>query len=147
MTIVKANALADMPGNEVHICYTNKGGYPDKIVHPVSDKVHVHAAGDIFEIINIRNFLLRQWQLRKRIKSLIAEIQPDVVISTGKAEKHALSTIRTKAVKIREYHTASSVFRMSLMDATFRERVVEWFETHIESFFFDKVYLLTKEDK
>lgn len=38
VTIVKANALADIEGNEVAICYTDKGDFPNTI-HPLSQKI------------------------------------------------------------------------------------------------------------
>lgn len=40
VTIVKANALAAIEGNEVGICYTDKGAYPETI-HPLSLSVKV----------------------------------------------------------------------------------------------------------
>ena len=40
VTIVKANALADIDGMEVGICFTDRGDYPHT-VHPLSPKVKI----------------------------------------------------------------------------------------------------------
>lgn len=41
VTIVKANALANIPGNEVAICFTDKGNFPYTI-HPLDSKIKVY---------------------------------------------------------------------------------------------------------
>lgn len=40
VTIVKANALAEISENDIYIAFTDKMGYP-KTIHPISSKVHI----------------------------------------------------------------------------------------------------------
>lgn len=113
VTIVKANALAEIPGNEVYIAFTDKMGYP-KTVHPISVKVHIvdldvnhwnnNYKSRIQKILcPLKKFFLHFWRLSNWVKNN----NPEVIISVGQSEKYILPFLKVP-VKIREVHFNST---------------------------------------
>lgn len=161
VTIVKANALADIPGNNVAICYTDKGNFPATI-HPLSDKVQTYDLGTPYWCFTSARDMLCRFiptvrRTRRALEQLIGQFRPDVVITTGAYEKFAIASISGKmlaklaghpVVKIREFHFASTYRRYIAHTAIqhIRARVIEVFEHHFLSRCFDKSYLLTRAD-
>lgn len=157
VTIVKANAFAEMDGIEVAICYTDRGTYPHHTIHPLSSAVKVIDTGVSFWDLNplsIRNIFctapIKFLRLRKSIIRIICEYRPDVVVSTGSYEKYAIGCINLSkildkpAIKIREYHFNSD-YRKYITPSLLAS-VAAFFEDKILSRNFDMNYLLTKED-
>lgn len=120
MTIVKANALASISGNEVEVCFTDKGTYPDDMIHSLSEKVMVTDLRvpfwDLYPL-SLKNLTIctpRKFRtLRKALKKTIPDFLPDIVITTGRYEKYALATICPVSLlctcaKVREYHFNSN---------------------------------------
>ena len=166
VTIVKANALAAIPGNEVGICFSNKGSWPATI-HPLSPRVKVFfmdipdwgykSTTDV-----LLGFIPMIYRMRKALLGFIGDFRPDVVVTTGTFEKYALASISATGVKgrispmnrrgdmvlLREYHFNSN-YRAFLADSKIRllgGKALEWFENNILSRFFDRTFLLTKSD-
>lgn len=158
VTIVKANAFAEINNNEVAICFTDRGSYPYNLIHPLSEKLKVIDLGVPFwdlNPLNIKNIFVKAprkfLKLRKAMKKCILNFRPDIVITTGSYEKYALATIRTHTLlgkpcaKIREYHFGSNYrdylplkSKISAMCAVFEHRVL--------GSMFDMNFLLTRED-
>lgn len=158
MTIVKANVFAEMECNEVAVCFTDKGTYPDDVIHPLSDKVRVIDLGVPFwdlHPLNLRNLLTsaprKFLKLRKALKNVIRGFHPDIVITTGSYEKYALATIRPSTLlgkpcaKVREYHFNSN-YRDFLPVKSQISSLAAYFENKVLSRMFDMNYLLTRED-
>lgn len=159
VTIVKANAFADIEGTEVAVCFTDRGSYPADMIHPLSPKVKVIDLGvpfwDLYPL-NLRNLLVeapRKFaRLRKALKREISDFRPDVVITTGSYEKYALATIRPskltggRCAKVREYHFNSD-YRRYLPQKSKVGKAAEMFEYKVLGQMFDMNYLLTREDK
>lgn len=158
VTIVKANAFADMEGNEVAVCFTDRGTYPDDMIHPLSEKVKVIDLGvsfwDLYPL-NLKNLIITAPKkfrlLRKALKKAIRDFHPDIVITTGSYEKYALATIRPSSlldkpcVKVREYHFNSN-YRDFLPVKSKISSLAAYFENKVLSRMFDMNYLLTRED-
>lgn len=162
VTIVKANALSEIEGNDVAICFTDKGTYPERTMFPVSTRVKVYDLGtpywDFVSVTKLAmGFIPMMFRTRNAIIKLISEFKPDVVITTGSYEKYVLATISKKnicnltghnCIKIREYHFNSGYrqFIKSGLFGKFATRIIESFENHILSRSFDKSFLLTRQD-
>lgn len=158
VTIVKANAFADIAGNDVAVCFTDRGTYPDDMVHPLSEKVRVIDLGvpfwDLYPL-NPRNLFVtapsKFIRLRKAMKKAITDFRPDVVITTGSYEKYALASINPsrllgkKCAKVREYHFCSN-YRDYLPAKSRVASLAEAFEYNVLGHMFDMNYLLTRED-
>lgn len=159
VTIVKANALAEIEGNNVAICYTDRGGYPNTI-HPLSTKVKAYDLNTPYWGFTSASKILKgiipmTFRTRKALIDIIGEFKPDVIITTGSYEKYALATISSrgknnvrKFIKIREYHFNSNYRRFlgSSLTHNIVASITEFFERHILSRCYDKSYLLTRAD-
>ena len=156
VTITKANALADIQGNDVYVIVTdNKAGVQTQ---QLSDKVHLidldinYFAGDT-ERSKLANYLIGQAQRRVHKKKLYKElcsIQPDVVISVGTSEKYMLTSMKNRTWKIiREFHIETN-YRKRLAVTTFDKfvaSVVDFYDFNFKEKKYDKIVVLTQEDK
>ena len=100
VTIVKANALAEIEGNEVYVVVTdNKEG---QIVHQLSPKVHLIDLDINYfyrdtERSRIVNYMVVAYKNKKHysaLKRFLTDIKPDVVISVGTSEKYLLPAMK-----------------------------------------------------
>lgn len=159
VTIVKANAFAEIQGNTVAIACTDKAAFPKTMIHPLSPKILTFEIGADFTDLSsnyIRNVLcilpLKLLKLRNSLIEIVKLFNPDVVISVGTWEKYSLATIslakilHRKSIKIREYHFTSHKKLFDSKKISLAQRVSIAFENKVLSKFFDKNYLLTKED-
>ncbi len=153
ITVVKANALAEKPGNRVWIAYTDlpqEGGF-----HSPSDKVQLIDLG-----IRYRNNHLRfPWNLfkylsdNKKHKTALAaflkEIHPDIVISTGKQEKYFIPSIKGPWGLIKELHISKGV-RVMRASTWWEKRlawILEWFEYRNVLQKYNRLVVFTSEEK
>ena len=152
VTIVKANALASIPSNDVYIVVAdNKGGV---MLSPLSDKVHLvdlnvnYYADDWKSKFNtIKGIIIKRIEHKKKLKAFLNQLQTDVVISVGLSEKNFLPLIKGPWLKIREFHFERN-YRLDLAQSFF-QRVVAVLGNICDSFFlkkYDKIVSLTRED-
>lgn len=156
VTVTKANALADVPGNEVYVVVTdNKVG---AIVQPLSPKVHLidleinHYEGDT-ERSTFGNLLVSFHKRRlhkKRLEEFLLNLRPDIVISVGTSEKYMLLSMKNRTWKvIREFHFERfyrkkyAVTRFDRLMAS----LADFYEFHFRIKKYDKIILLTHEDR
>lgn len=104
VTIVKANALADIEGNNVAICYTDKGSFPQKIIHPLSPKVKTYDLDTPYWKFDslrklITGFIPQIFRTRKRILQVVADFKPDVLITYGAYERFAVAMMSHRTLK------------------------------------------------
>lgn len=159
VTIMKANAFANIPGNEVAICFTDKGTYP-KTIRPLSRKVHVIDLKTPFWKVarfSLSAFLYKMpkqfFRLRRTLQRVVYEFEPDVLITTGSYEKFVMPWITApshhKMVKVREFHFGSTYHKYERTSRFNRLlfSVINFWDYKVLSRSFDRVYLLTKRDK
>ena len=156
MTVVKANALAEIPGNEVYIVVTDNKAGPE--IHELSPKVHLIDL-DInyydrdrersFIAVNI-NYFAKCAKHKKALWRVLRQINPDVVISVGMSEKYMLTAIRDNSWKIiREFHCEKN-YRTKYASSLFGKiqgRVSDFYEFNFVDKKFDRIVVLTEEDK
>lgn len=154
VTIVKANALAEVEGNEVHIVVTdNKNGV---FTESLSSKVHLidldinYYEDDYKSRLNVlKGILIKRREHKKRLKSVLNEIQPDIVISVGQSEKNMLPSIKGKWKTIREFHYTKN-YRFNHATNLY-EKILAFLGNLYDYSFkikqYDQIVLLTKEDK
>lgn len=150
VTVTKANALADVPGNEVYVVVTdNKVG---AIVQPLSPKVHLidleinHYEGDT-ERSTFGNLLVSIHKRRlhkKRLEEFLLNLRPDIVISVGTSEKYMLLSMKNRTWKvIREFHFERfyrkkyAVTRFDRLMAS----LADFYEFHFKIKKYDKIVL------
>lgn len=109
VTIVKANALAEIPGNEVYIAVSdNKEGVQTE---PLSEKVklidlNVNYYADDWKSrwAILKGIFIKRLEHKKKLTQLFNEVNPDIVISVGQSEKNMLPEIKGPWKTIREFH-------------------------------------------
>lgn len=158
VTIVKANALAEIEGNEVYVVVTdNKEGV---CVEPLSTKVNLvdldinHYKNDQNRsyISNLIVGLFKRFKQRKVLKRHLNLIQPDIVISVGTSEKYMIPTMSGRSWKIvREFHFARN-YRVSLADSRLKKTIghlSNFIEFNIGKYLlrWDRIVVLSNEDR
>lgn len=151
--ITKANALADVPGNEVYIAVSdNQSGM---MVHGLSDKVHfidlqINYYSDDWKswVFVLEGIFVKRRKHKKVLKRVLREIRPDVVISVGTSEKYFLPEIKGPWKTIREYHYTKDYRRR--LATSVPEKLIAWISDFYDSFAlrkYDQIVVLTHEDK
>lgn len=149
VTIVKANALARIPGNEVWIVVT------DAQKEPVVPLERVHLVN-----LNVRYYdgndgLFKYYQKtrlhKKRLMQCLNNIKPDVVIATGQSEKNLVPSLKiiSNPVIILEMHFEKQ-FRMKKnlhgVKSILFARGANFYDNHWRFKRYDHIVILTKED-
>ena len=153
ITIVKANALAEIEGNRVWLLYTDlpmSGGF-----HIPSEKVHLMDLGIRYK----DNHLKFPWSLfrykrdnrrhKEKVFVALKEINPDIVVSTGMREKYFLYTLKGNWAVLRELHVSKGV--RFLTAKSLRDKLVVRFlekkEFHGLLEKYDRIIVLSQYEK
>lgn len=155
ITLSKANALADILGNEVYIIVAFHRGDPVSTINP---KVHlVNLKVDYYAdygMSRLQAFLFMRKKRKEHIRKLQAflnEIQPDILISTNQSEKHFIRTLSLdyKPVIIREFHFCSD-YRVIEAQSCLQKiiaRIGTFMDCKVNIHKVDRIVLLTEEDR
>lgn len=150
VTVRKANALADIPGNKVWIITCCDDTHLSTF--PVSDKVNLVGIKYTNNLSFPINLFLMPWQivrLRRRLKELYLQINPDIVVSTPRIEKWIVASLKGGWSKVIEYH-ATKHFRVMKADSPGKRimaHISDFFNYEINANCFDRVVVSTYEDK
>jgi len=156
ITVAKANALADIEGNEVWIVVTdNKRPKP---VLPISGKVHlVDLDVNYYEddwksrLHVLKGIFVKRREHKRKLQQFLNTISPDIVISTGTSEKNFVPRMKVASNPsfIREIHCTSN-YRQLVANGWF-EKFSAWAGDIIDYHYYireyDKIVVLTDEDK
>lgn len=156
ITVAKANALADIEGNEVWIVVTdNKRPKP---VLPISGKVHlVDLDVNYFEddwksrLHMLKGIFVKRREHKRKLQRFLNTISPDIVISTGTSEKNFVPRMKVASNPsfIREIHSVSN-YRLLVAHGWF-EKLSAWAGDIIDYHYYIRKYVkivvLTDEDK
>lgn len=155
VTITKANALADVEGNEVYLIVTDNNRDTD--IACLSPKVKLIDLEVNYFQIGCKSkwvFLLELWNrhrlYKKRIKKALYDIMPDILVSVGGTEKYLLPSVGGGDWKlVREMHTVKD-WRYKLASSRW-QKIVAHMGTFYECYYnvkqYDAIVLLTNEDK
>ena len=156
VTVVKANALADIPGNEVYILATDNKAGP--VIHELSPKVHLidldinyfYKNEERSKLTNVMVGLMKGIPHKRALKRTLKQINPDIVISVGMSEKYMLTSMRNRTWKIiREFHCEKN-YRLKYADSFLSKvegRFSDFYEFNFVDKKFDRIVVLTEEDK
>lgn len=153
VTILKANALAAIPGNQVTIACLYMGGYPEHCPRPVSPAVSVIPIGENFDGLPASPlkmalaYVSRLWRIRRNLVRIIGQLQPDVIVNAGRLLRFSVSPISVsrRQVKVHELHLASN-WRQHMGSHHLR-RLQNFIDFKILARGFDALFLLTQADK
>ena len=157
IAIIKANALSEIIGNEIFIIVTD---------HDMKSNLTAQLSADV-RLVNLDvNYYKDDWKSRwhvmkgifikrrlhkKRLAKVLNEIQPDVVISLGQAEKYMLPEIKGNWVKIREMHYPKDFRRFAASSRSvfykISAKLSDIYDYCYKIGQYDQVVILTQEDK
>lgn len=155
-TIAKANALAEVEGNRIWIVVTDNQR-PNPVL-PISESVSLidlgieYYADDWKSKWNVLKGLYFKRRKHKRaLRKFLNSIVPDILISTGTAEKYFLPHLRIKSspICIREIHFSKD-YRQRAANGWFDillAAVGDFADYRLNIWCYDRVVLLTEEDK
>ena len=157
VTIKKANALADVEGNEVFLAVTDNHSGVE--IAPVSPKVrmidlNVNYYEDDWKSKwhVLKGIFVKRRLHKERLKQAMDEIRPDIVVSVGLSEKYMLPSIcnkRDDCVSVREVHCVKN-YRTLVADSFFGKILAycgDWYDYQYIIKKYDKIVVLTYEDK
>ncbi len=156
VTVVKANALAEIPGNEVYVVVTDNKAGPE--IHKLSPKVHLidldinyyNRNQERSMLTNLIVGMAKGIPHKKALSRVLRQINPDVVISVGMSEKFMLTSMRNRTWKIiREFHSEKN-YRSKHAYSLFKKiqgKLSDFYEFHYADKKFDRIVVLTDEDK
>lgn len=155
VTIAKANALANLPDNEVWILVTdNKYDLP----LPLSGKVHLCDLGIRYyenqssnPFIDILKESRKRYKHKKLLQTELEIICPDVLISVGQGEKYILPQLKLSSnpVLIREIHYYK-YYRRDFADTWQKKllaRFADWYDYAWKIRSYDAIISLTDTDR
>lgn len=155
VTVTKANALAELPGNEVWLIVADNSG---KRSYGLSEKLHFIDLGvNYYEddwrsrFHYLKGIFFKRRTHKIKLTKYLSSIEPDVVVSTGTSEKHFLPFIKvaSKPVFIREIHFTSD-YRILNAGSLFERvsaRIADFIDYHLHISRYDKIVLLSEEDR
>ncbi len=152
ITVFKANALAEIEGNEVYLLVTDYKGSRDFMLSSKVKLIDLDITYFEHESHSPSDILIQLQKKKKhfrKLKEILNKIQPDIVISTGSSEKHKLPFIKGKWKLIREIHFEKK-FRHKYASSVFskaRAYISDFVDYGIMINRYDKIVVLTKEDK
>lgn len=153
VTLSKANALADVEGNVVYLIVTRGWGIPVFPLHPRIQVINLDLKDrPCTSLIRMFwNSCLGGIEHKKKITQVLDEIRPDIVVSTGMAEKFLIRslTLSYTPLIIKEIHFNTDC---RLVEAQgFLEKIIATIG-HFKDYYYkmksiDQIVILTEEDK
>ena len=154
-TLIKANALAEIPTNTVYIIVTDN---KKESIIPLNPQIKLvdlninYFEDDYKSKFNIlKGIFIKRIKHKRRLIKILNEIKPDIVISTGTSEKNFLGNLKinTSPFRIREIHMPKN-YRLSSANSFF-ERILalggNFIDYKININHYDRIVVLTQEDK
>ena len=155
VTITKANALANIEGNNIWIICCLNNEMP---VFPIDEKVHIVSLDinyhdhdwEMSRFQQLINIWQKKKEHRRKMKDILLLINPDIVVSTGGLEKSFLHSFSRKFpfVCIRESHFVSNY--KILGATTLYSKIVNGISYLFERYYthqYNITVVLTNEDK
>ncbi len=152
VTAIKANALAQLPGNEVWVIVADNSG---ERLFQLSPAVHFeNLAVNYYEDDwksrwnVLKGILVKRRRHKKLLEKCLEQIHPDVVISVGQSEKNFLPRVKGDWVKVREFHFTRNYRRLKATDLFEKASAVagDCIE-RLSLQKYDRIVVLTKEEK
>ena len=154
VTIAKANALADIEGNEVYVCVSDyeQNAWSAKL----SAKVHLidldidYYADDWKSRWHVwKGIVVKRCAHRKKLEGVLLDIRPDIAVSVGQCEKYMLPRFKGNWVNVRELHYSSDYRQYAakgLVGKMF-SKVCDLYDFGWKMKAYDHIVLLTEEDR
>lgn len=154
VTITKANALAEIKGNEVYIIVAKHRGEPFMTINPkvniINLDIQYYRDQRLSKLNGYKILIEERFKHKKRLCNAINNINPNIVISTGKSEKYFITklNLNVNPILIREFHETKNHY--NICSKTLFEKYWKYTANIIQSYLlkkFDKLIVLTQEER
>ena len=152
VTVMKANALAEIENNTVWILYADHSGnshFPlSPKVQTIDLDINYYEDDWISKWHILKGILIKRRKHKRALRQALNEIQPDIVISLGQSEKNLVPAIRGKWATIREFHFVRD-YRYRIAHSCF-DWLLALGGSIVDAFIlqkYDEIVTLTREDK
>lgn len=154
VTITKANALADIEGNEVFVCVSDYKA--NELSARLSPKVRLtdleidYYADDWKSRWNVwKGIIVKRREHKRRLRKVLEDINPDIVISVGQSEKYMIPQIKGRWVSIRELHYMTDYRRYvsTGLWGKIYSKICDAYDFRWKIKGYDHIVLLTDEDR
>ena len=152
VTVSKANALSELPGNEVWIIVADNSGsscyYLSPSVHLVDLAVNYFEDDWKSELHALKGYLFKRPKHKKALTRVLKEVMPDIVVSVGTSEKYLILRIKGDWAVVREFHSPKNY--RHLFSTSYYRRIVAYIGDILDFNFtirrYDRIVVLTKAD-
>ena len=154
VTMVKANALAKIPGNQVWIVVTDHKKEP---LIPLENVELVNLDVNYYEDdwkgywYVLKGIFQKRKMHKKRLLRFLNDIAPDIVVSTGTSEKNFLPylSVSSHPVFIREIHFEKNyrVRHATSLMQKLTAKCSNWYDYRLRIKKYDRIVVLTEGDK
>ena len=109
-TITKANALSNINDNHVYIIVAEHRGEPFMPINPkvniINLEIQYYRDYGKSRLESYKILIEERYKHKERLSKVLNEINPNIVISTGKSERYFINrlNIKSKPKFIREFH-------------------------------------------
>lgn len=152
VTLTKANALSSA-GFEVSIAVTDHNHtrplYLSNKVTLYDLKINYYKDDWKSFLHRLKGFVIKRKIHKKRLRSLLNKINPDIVISVGQSEKYFLPKLKGHWKTIREFHY-DKMYRIRSSNSLYQRliaKISNFYEFNFVLNKYDQIIVLTKEDK
>ena len=101
-TIQKANALSEIKGNDVFIIVAEHRGIPFMEVNPkvniINLNIEYYRDTGLSRLKGYKILIEERYKHKKRLANILNQINPNIVISTGKSEKFLITKINVSSI-------------------------------------------------
>lgn len=157
VTVVKANALAAIDGNEVYVIVTDHrhGVGPSvhlsPLVHLVDLDVDYYDEDWKSKLHILKGVFVKRRVHKRRLAEVMKTIAPNVVISVGQAEKYMLPEIKGCSICIRELHYRKDFRRHAVASRSVFDKIAaflsDFYDYRCKIGNYDRIVTLTHEDR
>lgn len=152
-TLIKAKEISKIPGIEVFIAVSESPDYSllsSKANYNIIDlKINYYKNDWKSPLYVWYDILFKRIQHKKVLTRVLNEIKPDIVISVGQSEKYFLPEIKGDWKTIREFHY-EKFYRIRNSETLLQKcvaRIINYYEFNFKVKKYDKIIVLTNEDK
>ena len=154
-TITKANALSNINDNHVYIIVAEHRGEPFMPINPkvniINLEIQYYRDYGKSRLESYKILIEERYKHKERLSKVLNEINPNIVISTGKSERYFINRLKIKSKPkfIREFHLTKN--HKNICSTTLFNKYWNKASDLYESIFhlskFDKLIILTEEEK
>lgn len=153
----KANYFSKNFGYDIYIITTDQNNQKsyyelDERIKKIDLNINYFEDFSKSMIKRVLPFIVKQKLHKSKMESILKEIKPDFVVSTGCEDTYFLPKIKDGSLKIREFHFGKN-YRKEFVKAFNRGLIYKfkaYFDTFREEYIckkYDKIILLTQEDR